>query len=328
MLNPRRRPDAGERDDGQPSQRGQALILVALAFVGLAAFIGLAVDAGILFTDHRPPAPGGRCRLALGGQPVPRGPHHRPARPPRRARCSALNGLNAGLRSAWQSRPHDANPGDVDAVPHPDRTQIRSGAAPICPSTSPSCRSSAGTTVTIHANAISEAASIDIVLTIDTSESQAYDAACGNGTDDDEWAEINLGPGVGDGTVDDGCGGNPVAGSFPDDYMRDPDNCNGVKQCRPFRDVQDAAVSLTTRLLPPYDRMAIVTFDRNAGVPVNLGSGHRHRSRGPLDPDHGPRRLQVPRLPNLRRHRPGRLHLDQHGRRAEGSRQPVRPLQT
>ncbi len=48
--------------------------------------------------------------------------------------------------------------------------------------------------------------------------------------------------------------------------MRDPDNCNGPKQCRPFRDVQDAAVSLTSRLLPPYDRMAIVTFDRNAGV--------------------------------------------------------------
>ncbi len=52
--------------------------------------------------------------------------------------------------------------------------------------------------------------------------------------------------------------------------MRDPDNCNGPKQCRPFRDVQDAAVSLTGRLLPPYDRMAIVTFDRNAGVAMNL----------------------------------------------------------
>ena len=31
-------------------QRGQALILIALAFIGLASFIGLAVDAGILFT--------------------------------------------------------------------------------------------------------------------------------------------------------------------------------------------------------------------------------------------------------------------------------------
>ena len=33
----------------QRAQRGQALILIALAFIGLAAFVGLAVDAGILF---------------------------------------------------------------------------------------------------------------------------------------------------------------------------------------------------------------------------------------------------------------------------------------
>src|SRR3989337_162468 len=32
-------------------ERGQALVLIAVAFVGLAAFIGLAVDAGILFTQ-------------------------------------------------------------------------------------------------------------------------------------------------------------------------------------------------------------------------------------------------------------------------------------
>src|SRR3972149_6093687 len=32
------------------SERGQALVLLALAFVGLAAFIGLTVDAGILFS--------------------------------------------------------------------------------------------------------------------------------------------------------------------------------------------------------------------------------------------------------------------------------------
>ena len=35
-----------------------------------------------------------------------------------------------------------------------------------------------------------------------------------------------------------------MAGSFKDDHMRDPDICNPVKQCRPFRDVQDAAVAV------------------------------------------------------------------------------------
>jgi len=37
--------------DPSRRERGQALILLALAFIGLAAFIGLTVDAGILFTN-------------------------------------------------------------------------------------------------------------------------------------------------------------------------------------------------------------------------------------------------------------------------------------
>src|SRR3990172_10416510 len=47
MSNPRPLPESSPSRRRQ--QRGQALVLIALAFVGLAAFIGLAVDAGILF---------------------------------------------------------------------------------------------------------------------------------------------------------------------------------------------------------------------------------------------------------------------------------------
>ena len=32
-------------------ERGQALVLIAAAFVGIAAFVGLTVDAGILFIN-------------------------------------------------------------------------------------------------------------------------------------------------------------------------------------------------------------------------------------------------------------------------------------
>ena len=35
---------------GKDLERGQALVLLALAFVGIAAFVGLTVDAGILFS--------------------------------------------------------------------------------------------------------------------------------------------------------------------------------------------------------------------------------------------------------------------------------------
>ena len=39
-----------KRDTSLRSQTGQALILLALAFIGLAAFAGLTIDAGILFS--------------------------------------------------------------------------------------------------------------------------------------------------------------------------------------------------------------------------------------------------------------------------------------
>jgi hypothetical protein len=255
-------------------QRGQALILIALAFVGLAAFIGLAVDSGILFTDV------GHLRRAVDAASLSAANQFREGRSIAELTGSArqvlaLNGLDpASTGVAVETC--DTNPGDPELCYTPPRKLVRvRGDLPVSFAFLPIIGFN---TVTIHANAISEAASIDIVLTIDTSESQAYDAACDNGTNDDAWAEVNLdaagnpcpGCGADDLAADDGCGGTPIAGLFPDDYMRDADHCNGPKQCRPFRDVQDAAVALSQRLLPPYDRMAIVTFDSNAGVKMNL----------------------------------------------------------
>ena len=36
-----------------PTQRGQALILIALAIVGLVGFTALAIDGSIIFSNHR-----------------------------------------------------------------------------------------------------------------------------------------------------------------------------------------------------------------------------------------------------------------------------------
>src|SRR3990172_9794919 len=51
MSNPRLLPDRAARRRPTRRERGQALVLIAVAFIGLAAFIGRAVDAGILFTQ-------------------------------------------------------------------------------------------------------------------------------------------------------------------------------------------------------------------------------------------------------------------------------------
>jgi hypothetical protein len=87
--------------------------------------------------------------------------------------------------------------------------------------------------IDITAEAISETASVDVVLAIDTSASMAYDAPVG-------------------------------------DPMRDPDICNPLNQCYPFEDVRTAALALVDRMYFPYDRMAIVTFDRYASIPAVL----------------------------------------------------------
>jgi hypothetical protein len=247
-------------------QRGQALILIALAFVGLAAFIGLAVDAGILFIQY------GHLRRGVDAASLSAANQFREGRSLAQLTASALqvlqlNGLDPASVGVTVET-CDTNPGDPQLCFTPPRKLVRvTGTVTAYFAFMPIIGIDS---FPLWANAISEAASIDIVLAIDTSESEAYDASCINGTNDDKWAEINLGPGVDDGVADDGCGATPMAGAFPDDYMRDPNNCNGPKECRPFRDVQDAATSLTTRLLPPYDRMAIVTFDLNAVVQKNL----------------------------------------------------------
>ena len=265
-------------------QRGQALILIAVAFVGLAAFIGLAVDAGILFADV------GHLRRAVDAASLSAANQFREGRTAAELTASArqvlaLNNMNVASTGVAVET-CTTNPGDPQLCFTPPRKMVRVRAdLPVNFAFLPII---GFTSVTIHANAVSEAASIDIVLAIDSSESQAYDSGCNNGTNDDAWAEENLvynpgsppvippsydlcsGCGVDDGVADDGCGGNPVAGAFPDDLMRDPKICNPHKQCRPFRDVTDAAESLVWRLLPPYDRMSIVTFDRNAVTRVNL----------------------------------------------------------
>jgi hypothetical protein len=92
--------------------------------------------------------------------------------------------------------------------------------------------------VTLQATATSEAASLDIVLALDVSESMTWD-------------------------------------SPQDNLMRDPAQCNAVRtgpgfsSCDPFQSIQASAVQFVQNLFPAdgsneYDRIAVLTFARNA----------------------------------------------------------------
>jgi hypothetical protein len=266
------------------AQAGQALILLALAFIGLAAFVGLTVDAGILFANI------GHLRRAVDAASLAAAGQFREGRTAKELSDMALqvielNGLNPSSavakvcdREGGPTSPYDDPtlcPGGKNPPPEPlpesYRKFVRVQAdLPVYFAFLPII---GWDTVTIRANAVSEAASVDIVLAIDTSDSMAYDAACDDGDDDD-----------GDGAADDcapaqygwpGAPDSPAPGGWdvPDDYMRNPDFCNPGDECHPFREVRENAKLLVERTYFPYDRIGVVTFDREAKLVLSLEDG-------------------------------------------------------
>ena len=266
-------------------QRGQAMLLIALAFIGLAAFIGLTVDAGILFIQI------GHLRRAVDSASLAAANQFREGRTLAEIEAAAdefinlnsLNPANAVIficdiadKTATNTNPyHDVDlcppdiNGDLVHDDSPPRKFVRVEATmPVEFAFLPIV---GWGSIDIRAEAISETASVDLVLVIDTSQSMAWDAVCGDGIDDDKYWELLIN-GVEDGVDDCTVGGTVgLAGAVEDDYGSDPAICNDVDaaagiqgQCMPFEDVRDAALSLVNRMYFPYDRMAVVSFDVNA----------------------------------------------------------------
>jgi hypothetical protein len=84
---------------------------------------------------------------------------------------------------------------------------------------------------------VGEAASLDVVIVIDTSESMAN--------------ETDIAPA--DGVSD-----------YTPDY--DPAVCNASNQCQPLRDAKEAAKAMVDKFFDGYDRVAVVTYDVKATI--------------------------------------------------------------
>jgi hypothetical protein len=104
----------------------------------------------------------------------------------------------------------------------------------------------------ITATSVGEAASVDIVLVLDASISMSYEG-----------------------------GGDPKR---PDSPLDDPSTCNPTNTCQPFRQIKDVAIAFVNQLYFPYDRVAIITFDREAHTIMQLDRNDLNDAGNYVDP--------------------------------------------
>jgi hypothetical protein len=211
--------------------KGQVLVLVALVFLILVAFIGLAIDVGMVFVNYA------NLRRAVDAAALAAATKYRL----NVSEADLVRIAEEYLRLNGVHDPHavvttcDTEPGLCPAGE--DRKLVHVVAST---SVQMSFISVLGfSTVTVSAEAVSEAASLDVILVLDTSESMTFNEPKGN----------------------------PDGG--PD--MRDPQVCNADDaagadgfpgECHPFEEVKQAAVEFVNQLYFPYDRVGVVSFDR------------------------------------------------------------------
>jgi hypothetical protein len=216
-----------------PKPTGQVLVLVAIIFLVLVAFIGLAIDTGMVFINYA------NLRRAVDAASLAAATKYRLNVPVGdmvkiSEEYLRLNGVNdpSATVTTCDTEPGLCPAGDPRKLVHVEASSpVQMNFISVL----------GFTTITVHAEAVAEAASLDVILVLDTSESMTF------GEPKDNAAAH--------GGVD----------------MRDPQNCNAADpggsdgypgDCHPFQEVKSAAVDFVNHLYFPYDRVGVVTFDR------------------------------------------------------------------
>jgi Flp pilus assembly protein TadG len=243
--------------------RGQSLVIVAMAFIGLAAFVGLAVDGGILFISqaqlHR-----AVDAAAIAAATQMRVGENAPTIEAFADQFIRMNGVDPTTVtvSMWnynngEQPPRSTNPTDT-CRNHPGNSAYDTYG--LCPAAGQNWRKlirvQASTmakfvfmpivgiyTTTITTNAQSEAASLDVVIVLDTSNSM------GDQTNESP-AHV-----PGSNTC------NAAASTSP----RPSDGSPG-SNCEPLWSAKQAAKEFVASLYPNYDRVAVVSFNFKAHV--------------------------------------------------------------
>ncbi len=209
------------------SERGQAIILIAFAMVGLIAIVGLMTDGGILLIEYA------RLKRGIDAAAVASAQQFRKGFTGLDLTSAAEEFLILNQSDADNIEVYTCNPdGLIDTLHDPDlcgvpiRKLIRINATRTIGFGFLRVIGINGTT--LSASSVGEAASLDLVLVFDTSASMAYETT-----------------------------GDPQR-SDPGD---DPALCNPSQSCEPLESIKAIAQDFVDEMMFfPYDRVAIVTM--------------------------------------------------------------------
>ncbi len=230
----------------QKREKGQVLVIMGLIFIGLIAVIGLAIDLGLVFVANS------RLNRAVDAAAL--------AATSEFKRNYRIDDMRAAARQMLSLNDiNDTNtinidvdtcstiPDDTELCTDPPRKLVRVVVQQDVPLY---FLSVVGVrTAPLEVRALSEAASLDVMVVVDRSQSMAGDAPDGSTYQDPKLCNESDPDGLGN-------SGPPWDGTF----TQGPDYLPG--ECHPFEEVKWASVSFVNRLNFEYDRMGIVVFDR------------------------------------------------------------------
>ncbi len=242
--------------------KGQVFIIIAAAFLVLVAFVGLAVDAGLTFIAY------GKLARAVDSAALSAAAQFREGRTVAEMEATAENAMTVngvtftdiGIELCDYEAPVADRDPQLCTEPYHKKLVRVTVSADIQLAF---LRAIGFEFINLTSTAISEAASMDVVLVIDISESMAWDAAGGDPLRDPSVCNsVALYPGSED------------AG----EYTNFPDGFPG--ECHPFEEVKNAASEFVLRVLDKEeseeeDRLAIVTFGNGWSGDLNMGTGYR-----------------------------------------------------
>jgi len=232
--------------------RGQIVVLFAFMLVGLLALTGLAMDGARLYAARH------RLQHALDGAALAGSNQFRVGRTLTDIQQAARDFLTAQGFDVATIRVYtcdDPGPYAAELCTTPRRKLVRVEAEVTVPMTF--LRVVGWGSARLSGSATGEAASVDLVLIIDNSESMAYDT---------RMVLASANPIVCIPT--DAPDPNPAC-----PRPQRPHFCNPTDTCEPFRFVREAALEFAAQMHYPYDRVAVISFDRQARLWVDLNGG-------------------------------------------------------